>query len=258
MVAKSGHNWQLADSVESFIDQLDALYPNRDRRSDGSIGDLAHRARRSDHNPDSNGYVWAVDFDNNVAPGVDAWSICQMIAARVKSGQEKRVKYLVSGDPRGANTDLIFSKKWFVWAWRKKDSNDHRGHHGHISGVSSIPFRTDRSNWFGKVTPEQPIPPVPTPTIKDDDNMLLIKAPDGKTYPMYVNEKDRSKIEVMSCTPFDPTSSKVSTSGGSQFYQANFAIRNIARENATEVYVLKMDRNAGSVKLRDGFTILSQ
>jgi hypothetical protein len=32
-------------------DQIDRRWPNRDKRSDGWIGDAAHAARKSDHNP---------------------------------------------------------------------------------------------------------------------------------------------------------------------------------------------------------------
>jgi hypothetical protein len=32
-------------------DQIDRRWPNRDKRSDGWIGDSDHAARKSDHNP---------------------------------------------------------------------------------------------------------------------------------------------------------------------------------------------------------------
>jgi len=48
--------------------QVDKAFPGRDKRSDGWIGDRAHQARKSDHNPDKNGWVHAIDIDADLIP----------------------------------------------------------------------------------------------------------------------------------------------------------------------------------------------
>lgn len=58
----------MADCLKNLFAEIDAVWPNRDRRTDGWIGDAAHQARESDHNPDSRGIVHAIDIDRD---GID-------------------------------------------------------------------------------------------------------------------------------------------------------------------------------------------
>lgn len=68
--------------------ELNAANPNRDKRSDGWIGDADHAARKSDHNPDyaHGGVVLAFDIDND---GVD---VDRLIALLIK---DFRVHYVI-------------------------------------------------------------------------------------------------------------------------------------------------------------------
>jgi hypothetical protein len=58
----------LAPSLRLLRSRLNTLWPDRDTRSDGWLGDAAHAARRSDHNPDGRGMVHALDIDRD---GID-------------------------------------------------------------------------------------------------------------------------------------------------------------------------------------------
>lgn len=51
---------------------VDALWPDRPRGSDGWIGDQRHQERVSDHNPDPRGIVHAIDI---TAAGIDPWAV---------------------------------------------------------------------------------------------------------------------------------------------------------------------------------------
>lgn len=46
-------------------DNLNKKWPNRDRSTDGWIGDAAHQATSSDHNPNIRGIVDAIDVDKD-------------------------------------------------------------------------------------------------------------------------------------------------------------------------------------------------
>lgn len=53
----------LAPSLVEARASLNARWPQRDKTLDGWIGDAAHQARVSDHNPNSRGSVDAIDVD---------------------------------------------------------------------------------------------------------------------------------------------------------------------------------------------------
>lgn len=64
--------WYLAPSLNVLRDEIDAAYPHRQKKMDGTIGDAAHAARDSDHNPNARGSVNAIDVDEI---GIDAWAL---------------------------------------------------------------------------------------------------------------------------------------------------------------------------------------
>lgn len=58
--------WYLNPALENFRSEVDATYSNRDKTSDGTIGDEQHQQGISDHNPDADGSVDAWDMDVEV------------------------------------------------------------------------------------------------------------------------------------------------------------------------------------------------
>lgn len=149
----------------TFRDQINARWPKRDKRSDGWIGDAAHSARFSYHNPDKNGIVWALDVDENM--GIGTWRngrTCKRLAnqllAYARSGLpgSDRILHVVYEDQVASGT----YRKWW-WVWRGKGY----GHtiHMHITfqagkGYDARRFplpilattRTQRDAWAAQLT----------------------------------------------------------------------------------------------------------
>lgn len=84
--------WYIAASLEKLRAQLNALAPKRSKLSDGGIGDAAHNARSSDHNPiEGTGQVCARDFTHDPAGGLD----CHVLAAALVANRDARIKYII-------------------------------------------------------------------------------------------------------------------------------------------------------------------
>jgi hypothetical protein len=114
----------LCKAGQQLREQFDETFADRDRRSDGWIGDLRHSARPSDHNPDpKTGVVRAIDVDRDVhksgKPDLMP-DIADQLRLAAKAG-EKRIAYIIF-DGRIASSRM-------GWRWRKySGSNPHRAH----------------------------------------------------------------------------------------------------------------------------------
>ena len=119
---------KLSHAAIQLREQFDDSFPSRDRTSDGWVGDTRHAARPSDHNPDANGWVRAIDVDRDVSgrskPDLMP-DIADQIRLLCKSKKERRITYIIF-DGRIAS-----SKK--NWAWREYTGANKHNHHCHIS-----------------------------------------------------------------------------------------------------------------------------
>jgi hypothetical protein len=118
----------LCKAGQQLREQFDDTFPDRDRTSDGWIGDTRHSARPSDHNPDAKtGVVRAIDVDRDVSGSAKPDlmpDIANQIRLAAKAG-DKRIAYVIF-EGRIASPRM-------GWRWRKyKGSNPHNKH-CHIS-----------------------------------------------------------------------------------------------------------------------------
>lgn len=112
--------YKLVPAGVTLRSQIDKKWPKRDRRSDGWIGDTAHAARVSDHNPDKSGWVHALDIDENLGVGLfrngrQARTLADELVVYAKSGLpgSKRIKYVVYEGKLASGT---YKSAW--WRWR--------------------------------------------------------------------------------------------------------------------------------------------
>jgi hypothetical protein len=112
--------WQLCAAGLTLRDQVNRAFPDRDRRSDGAVGDTSHAARRSDHNPDAKGWVRAIDVDANLSSDPKA-SYVFANQLRLLARRDRRLSYLIY-------SGRIASRKT-LWRWRPyKGVNPHVTH----------------------------------------------------------------------------------------------------------------------------------
>ena len=121
----------LCKAGQQLREQIDDAFPDRDRKSDGWIGDARHSARKSDHNPDYSdknsqwAYVRAFDCDANLggSPNNSDY-LADQIRLCAKAG-DKRISYVIF---KGR---IASSKK--SWSWRPYDGPSRHDHHIHCS-----------------------------------------------------------------------------------------------------------------------------
>jgi peptidoglycan hydrolase-like protein with peptidoglycan-binding domain len=121
---------RLATNLTTLRAEIDARWPRRDRSSDGWIGDHIHQGRRSDHNPDGDGLVHAIDVDKD---GIDA-------------------RLLVKQAIRHASVQYVIFDRT-IWSLRhdfkprRYDGDNPHTDHVHISGRYGDRFENDRTAW---------------------------------------------------------------------------------------------------------------
>lgn len=129
--------WRVARNIVALFGSFNTRFPGRDRATDGTIGDDAHKLSPSGHNPDdtpgslpesndpdSEAEVRAGDVDADLrTPGVTMWDVVHAILA---SPDRDRLLYII-------HAGKIWSKSQ---GWRERvytGSNPHNSH-AHYSG----------------------------------------------------------------------------------------------------------------------------
>lgn len=143
-------SWYPAPCLVQLRDELDREYPDRDRASDGMIGDPSHAAHESDHNPDRDseppGVVRAYDVDSNGPLGVTTPLVRELLAVTVG---DPRVWYVIWAGK--------IASRSHGWVWRVYTGASLHLEHVHVSlrGMDGISeelahdLAFDTSPWLG-------------------------------------------------------------------------------------------------------------
>lgn len=127
--------WRLARSLERLRDEVREVAPGT---TVWTIGDAAHRARPSDHNPNSAGVVCAIDVVNDGGLDLSA------LAEQVRTGGHRAAKYVIY--------NRRITSRAHGWRWRHYSGSNPHSTHVHVSvgrgsdGQSTGPY-DDTSPW---------------------------------------------------------------------------------------------------------------
>lgn len=112
----------LVPSLVQLRTTFNGRFPQRDKTSDGWIGDAAHQLTSSKHNPDAEGRVHAIDVDRDLRD--DGGVAMQDVIDRILTNQR-------AGDRRLQN--IIFNRRIWSrsWGWTPRDYDGENPHEKH-------------------------------------------------------------------------------------------------------------------------------
>lgn len=143
-------SWRVGKSLDVLLAQINALSPNRDKSSDGAIGNAEHASRSSDHNPwvmdGGIGVVTARDFTNDPAHGI----VSENIAEALRAARDPRIKYIISNRKIAASYSTDGKP---AWAWRPYSGTNQHDHHCHVSVMADKAHYDSTAPWTLNITP---------------------------------------------------------------------------------------------------------
>lgn len=129
-------DWYLNQALVDLRNETNSAYPNRAKVSDGSLGDTAHAARVSDHNPDRTppnvGEVRAIDVTqwDPGSPLNPSDDVAEALAEHLRRRKDKRIKYVIW---RGRMFRSYNKPGIPAWTWSPYTGPNGHFHHVHVS-----------------------------------------------------------------------------------------------------------------------------
>lgn len=151
---RTARPWRNCLASVTLINEINQKWPNRDKASDGTIGDAAHAARTSDHNP------WVVVVEAGREVGVVRARDIDRDGVPMAELMEDLRRRAEAGDPRLAGGGYLIynrriSSKDFK-TWRTYTGSNPHTSHGHISFSLNRAGYDSTAPW-GIGTPVAPV-----------------------------------------------------------------------------------------------------
>lgn len=147
--------WRVARALDVLLVEINKAAPNRNKASDGSIGDAAHASRSSDHNPwvvvGGVGVVRARDFTHDPAGGLDCNKLADRLSQMIDEGTHPAL---------GSGAYIIWqrrikSRDRRTEGWRTYTGSNPHDKHLHLSvALNATGF--DSLNRWGVMDTEEP------------------------------------------------------------------------------------------------------
>lgn len=148
--------WRVAASLIELAQQVDKEWPLRRTNYDGTLGDTAHQARESDHNPNiadgSVSVVTAIDITEDLAVGLDMGEMFELL----RMSRDPRIKYAIH---QGRMFSSYPAHGFAAYRWRTYSGPDMHLGHGHLSVQPTKALYDDQSQWAilgGTMSAEHP------------------------------------------------------------------------------------------------------
>lgn len=164
---------RIVKSLDTLRSQVNKFAPKRSKISDGWLGDAKHSMRKSDHNPEPDGTVDALDITHNPENGVDI----QKIADAIVKSKDRRVSYLIC---KGKIVNSQKTKDSPAWVWRKYNGANGHYHHLHVSVLDA--HQDDTTPWDIAAAFGQTAAPAPKPAPAAKPKPEVVDIYDGKKH----------------------------------------------------------------------------
>jgi hypothetical protein len=140
--------WIVVPNLLEARDQLNARFPHRDKGAEGTIGDTAHQAAPSSHNPDLTGSpeyrdgdkldeVRAADFDKDLNDPITMEQVVQHWVTLARTGAHLQwVRY------------FIYNRR----IWQRSDNFVSRTYNGSNPHTDHVHVNSDFGQWADTVT----------------------------------------------------------------------------------------------------------
>ena len=118
--------WHVAESLTILLAMVNERARKRSKVSDGTKGDPAHKARKSDHNPNAQGVVTALDITHDPIGGCSA----AVLAESLRIARDPRIKYVIWNRRMFSSYE---SRGVPPWTWRPYTGDNPHTKHVHVS-----------------------------------------------------------------------------------------------------------------------------